>query len=542
MRLILIENGAMLSDVVMQRDEFVVGSGEDCRLRLPDSRIGAHQLVFTPEGDTDWMIEQIHAETPVLVNSTRLVTRQLLKTGDEVSVLDFVIRVFPEYLETGGAVAPLPESSAAAVMQMARFAAFRLPPGTVVKKIEEPLALLASQVHRVGRMSLALSQCVAPEQVMNVALDALQQVFTAQRVWMGIRRVNYGSMEYTEGRVADGKAFDLPETGSKLQPRVLDRGQFLLIPRVSPEDSSSVLAAPLTGPEGNILGMLYLESGEGSRRYEVSDLDYLILLANMVAVQLDAVFRQIAKNRQSTIDGEVSVAHEIQARVTPRKLPQWETLQFGAFREPGRQRTGDVYDLVRLQNNMAAFIVANTPAVGPLPSMLMAQVQAAFRSASMHNDAPHVFMRCMNWILYDGQRDHPLDCVMCMADPATGELRYATAGRMGAFIIGRRGEERPLLGPDSPVALGLERHVNYQTQTERLAPSETLVLFTRGVTTAKNRLDDVFGEERFINILCDGFGQLASNMLKEMLMDLRNFTEGGSQPDDVTVLLAHHPQ
>ena len=53
------------------------------------------------------------------------------------------------------------------------------------------------------------------------------------------------------------------------------------------------------------------------------------------------------------------------------------------------------------------------------------------------------------------------------------------------------------------------------------------------------RNDEDFGEERFINILCDGFGQLASTMLKEMLSDLRNFTEGGVQPEDITVLLAH---
>lgn len=66
-----------------------------------------------------------------------------------------------------------------------------------------------------------------------------------------------------------------------------------------------------------------------------------------------------------------------------------------------------------------------------------------------------------------------------------------------------------------------------------------MVLFTPGVTTAKNRRDETFGEERFVNILCDGFGQLASAMLKDMLTDLRNFTEQGSQPDDITVILAH---
>jgi len=75
----------------------------------------------------------------------------------------------------------------------------------------------------------------------------------------------------------------------------------------------------------------------------------------------------------------------------------------------------------------------------------------------------------------------------------------------------------------------------------RLKRGETLALFTPGVVTAHNSTGETFGEERFVNILCDGFGQLASNMLKEMLQDLRQFTEGGTQPDDITVILAHRP-
>ena len=72
-----------------------------------------------------------------------------------------------------------------------------------------------------------------------------------------------------------------------------------------------------------------------------------------------------------------------------------------------------------------------------------------------------------------------------------------------------------------------------------LEPGESLVLFTPGVTTARNRQGEAFGEERFVDLLCDGFGQPASAMLKEMLTELRNFTEGGQQPNDITIIVAH---
>jgi serine phosphatase RsbU (regulator of sigma subunit) len=184
-------------------------------------------------------------------------------------------------------------------------------------------------------------------------------------------------------------------------------------------------------------------------------------------------------------------------------------------------------------------MVAHTPATGAVPSLLMAQAQTAFRSAVMHQDTPAVCLRMLNWMLYDGQRDHPLECLVGVIDPASGVMRYSIAGHLGAYIISSRGEERKLGAQEASPALGLEKSTVYPLLPEQLEPGETLVLFTPGVVTAKNGRGEVFGEERFINILCDGFGQLASAMLKDLLTDLRSFTEGGQQPDDITVILAH---
>jgi sigma-B regulation protein RsbU (phosphoserine phosphatase) len=124
-------------------------------------------------------------------------------------------------------------------------------------------------------------------------------------------------------------------------------------------------------------------------------------------------------------------------------------------------------------------------------------------------------------------------------EPSTGNMRYARAGKMGAYIISNRGEERGLGTAELTPALAIKKEPIYNLHPERLESGETLVLFTPGVVTARNSKGEVFGEDRFVNILCDGFAQRASNMLKEMHHDLRQFTEAGTQPDDITVILAH---
>jgi hypothetical protein len=535
MRLIVLQEEAMIADVVCGQEAIYIGSRDTCRVQLPDPRVAAQQAVVLPESDGTWFLEQLDTACPIHLNGTTVTGRIGLKTGDEIRLLDYCLRVYPDYEEPPGARPTLGTSRA----QLERFAQAKLPPGAILRRGDEVLSVQPGQLDGLGRVSVAVSGCVTVEELMDLALQSLLATFAAQRAWFGVRRVNYGPMEYEEGRLITGQPTDLPGIGHDLKPRALDRGQFVLVPLVSREEPVSVLAGPLLGPDGT-LGMVYIDSGDTGRRYDVRDLEYFVLQLNLLAYQLDSIFKVTARNRAALIDGQVSVAHEAQARLTPRKIPQWEgQLQFGAFREPGRERAADIYDIVRTPNDQAAFMVAHTPAGGALPALLMVQAQTAFRSAVMHQDHPSNCLRGLNWILYDGQKDHPLECFIGLIDPASGQMRYAIAGHLGAYIIGQRGQERPLGGEEPSPALGLVKTAVYPLLPEQLEPGETLVLFTPGVVTAKNRRDEVFGEDRFVNILCDGFAQLASSMLKEMLNDLRNFTEGGSQPDDITVILAH---
>ena len=535
MRLIVTQNTSMIADVSCDREDLYIGSHDECRVKLTDPRIPPQLAVITPEDDGSWIFTPLDEEQVVQINAANVTEKVTLKTGDEVRVWDYVIRVFPEHKPQEGQAAARRRTS---VARLTKFVQTHLPPGSATKRPEEALALRAGELRGLGEIIVNLSGANTPEELMDVATKTLLRTFGAFRAWIGIRRVNYGPMDYVQGQLLSGQNVELPEIGADLKPRVMDRGQAVLIPRISREQRWSVLVGPLPGPDGP-LGMVYIDSGEGGRRYEPEDLDQFIVISGLVAAQLDSILRQIAKNRSAMIAGEVSVAHAIQARLTPRKLPQWDELSFGAFRELGGERTGDLYDIVRLGNNQAGILVAYTRSTGAIPSMLMGQAQAAFRLAAMHQDPPDVFLKSMNWMLYDGLKDRELHCFVGQIDPASGAMRYAIAGDVGAFIISGRGEER-MLGPTPPAAaLSLAKSTDYPALSETLENGEALALFTPGVTTATNPNGEVFGRERFVDILCDGFGQLASAMLKEMYSDLRGFTEGGAQPDDITVVLAH---
>jgi serine phosphatase RsbU (regulator of sigma subunit) len=537
MRLIVLERSTQLAEIACREEAVYLGSDERCELHLPNPQIASHLGVIYAEEDGVWVFEQIDQASQVQLNGAPITERVRLRVGDQLKVQDYIIRAEPKSEQPVTVVAP-PIVKRTTVDRLTRFVQYRLPPGSVIKKSTDEVTVGPEQMAKVGRTNVALAQCVTIEELMELGLQVLMDLFGAHRAWMGVRHLSYGPLEYVEGRFSTGQTADLPAVGENLKPRVLDRDQFALLPYGDDSDRIPVLAGPLMGTDG-CLGMVFIDAGETDRRFETQDLDFFILLLTTLAAQLDAIFTQIAKNRAAMLEGEVTVAHAIQTRLTPRKLPQWEELQFGAFREMGREHTSDIYDLLRLSNQMALFMIAHTSASGPVPSMLMAQAQAAFRVAAMHLDAPHTCLRSLNNLIYDGTQDHLLDCFIGVIEPPTGNMRYARAGRMGAYIISNRGEARVLGTPEPTPSVAATKDPEYTLLPEKLQAGETLVLFTPGVITAHNSKGEAFGEDRFVNILRDGFGQQASGMLREMLSDLKQFTEAGTQPDDITVILAH---
>lgn len=543
MRLIVLAKSTQVAEIACGEEAIYIGSDGQCDIRLPDPEIPGQLGVIYAEDDGVWVFEQLSELEIVHYNGAEIVDKVRVSRGDQIRIREYLIRAEGEsdqpvkQTEDAGEPRAVKRTS---VARLAQFVQYHLPPGTVTKKTDESITANPEHMSGVAVANVKLGQCDTVEQLMDNALTSVLDMLGANRAWLGVRRLTYGGMDYVEGRFTGGKTADLPETGEKIMPRVLDREQYVLLPYGDDSYKVSMIVGPLIGPDGPI-GMIFIDAGHTKRRYTTSDLDGFILLLNTIAAQLDAIFKKIAGSREAMLKGEVTVSHAIQTRLTPRKLPQWDELQFGAFREMGRERTSDIYDVLKLSNNMALFMIAQTSASGPLPSMLMAQAQAAFRVAAMHLDSPHIFLKSLNALLYDGQQDHALDCFVGVIEPPTGNMRFARAGQMGAYIISADGGERFLAARQPTPPLSLTREPAYELYPEKLKPGETLALFTSGVAAARNSRGDIFGEDRFVSLLCDGFGQLASNMLKEMLHDLQHFTEGGAQPDDITVILAHRP-
>lgn len=535
MRVLVKEGEAVLADLSFEDEEIAIGSESGCGIHLPDMRVSPRNAIVVPHESGDWSIESLDPDNVILVNGHRLTERMPLHNGDEINVHDYLLKVYLDQELERHVV----EDTRLTPEELARIREFPLPAGSVVKRHFDPLTLTQEQLERVSRIGMEVFHCRDIHELVEVTLNTLLIQFNSRVAWIGLRRQPKGELEVLAGKLPSGQPCATTPIIEMLQYRCTERAQHICIRKVRDHpEIGSALGVPLTTPNGP-LGMIYVDHRVKTKRFQIPDLDLLSSIGAQIAAKLDALVQgRLQRNAEITAT-EISVVHTIQAQLDPRSTPSFENLQLAAYSRSGQERPGDMYDVMKHPDTrMTAFMVGHVNATGALLALSLARLHATFRVAVLHNDPPHAFARELNWLMYDERDPSTVDALYLLIDPPSGKIRYCRAGKVGALIINARGEPRALPAGDAP-PIGQVRDFKYSACGETLAPGETLVLYTRGVATCSNAQGDRFGERRFLESVCDGFGQPPSQTIQDLTYELTSFFQDGKHPDDVTIVILH---
>lgn len=538
MRVLVKEGEAVLADLSFEDEEVVVGSDSDCGIHLPDMRVSPRNALIIPLASGEWNIEPVDLDNPIQVNGHKLTEPLTLRNGDEISVHDFLLKIYLDQALERHVI----EDTRLSPEELARIKEFPLPAGSVVKRYFDPVTLTQDQLERVSRIGMEVFHCRDIHELVEIALNTLLVQFEARVAWIGLRRQSKGELEILAGKLPTGQPCPTTPIVELLQYRCTERAQHICIRKVRDQgEIGSAIGVPLTSPTGP-LGMIYVDRRIRGKRFQIPDLDLMSAIAAQIAAKLDALVQGRLQRNAEVTATEISVVHAIQAQLDPRHAPNLENLQLAAYSRSGQERPGDLYDVMKHPDTRTmAFLIGHVNATGAMLALSLARLHATFRVAVLHNDPPHAFARELNWLMYDERDPSTVDALYLLIDPPTGKIRCCRAGKIGALIINSRGEPRALPAGDAP-SIGQVRNFEYAAQQEMLAPGETLVLYTRGVATCCNAQGERFGERRFLELVCDGFGQPPSQTIQDLTYELTSFFQDGKHPDDITIVLLHRTE
>ncbi len=252
----------------------------------------------------------------------------------------------------------------------------------------------------------------------------------------------------------------------------------------------------------------------------------VVLLARQRTIQTAEEERRVRQQYVAGVVGQALLpAH-------PPALPGWQ-IELGVRRAV--EGGGDFYDFLFLPDGRLVVTLADIADRGLGGAVAMTVTRAALRSTARQALPPDQALALANELLCPELAvECSVACAYVLLEPGTGSVEIANGGLPPAYRLGPSGV-RPLdaTGPRLGLALGQ----SWQEQAFQLAPGEALVLYSDGLSNARNGRGDCFGPERLIAALerpQEGNEELHSGVFDE----LERFAGAGWTPgDDMTLLV-----
>ena len=125
-------------------------------------------------------------------------------------------------------------------------------------------------------------------------------------------------------------------------------------------------------------------------------------------------------------------------------------------------------------------------------------------------------------------------CWMGVLTLSTGELLFANAGH-NAPVLFHDNEFTYLKTKPNLMLAGMEQ-IPYAEHKITLVPGDGLFIYTDGITEATDSQDQLYGEERLLNIMKNTKGLASRKVLEVVRKDIDAFVAGAQQFDDITML------
>lgn len=233
-------------------------------------------------------------------------------------------------------------------------------------------------------------------------------------------------------------------------------------------------------------------------------------------------------------EAELDIAREIQKGLLKPEHSEIATAELRGYMDPARDVGGDLYDYCQLDDGKTFVAIADVSGKGISASLFMSRaITLLHLYAQMDYTPARILEEYNNTLASQNPNGMFITTFIAIWDPVRGEMIYSNAGHNIPYVLSDR-----LIPLDQShgVAAGLFEGEKYEDALITLKEGDTLFLFTDGVNEAKNAGGAFYSTERLEEKLTGCIKTQSPDTLTAILNDLRDFTQGAVQNDDITML------
>lgn len=235
---------------------------------------------------------------------------------------------------------------------------------------------------------------------------------------------------------------------------------------------------------------------------------------------------------KTQLDKELRTAGEVQRTLVPRTSRTSGFCECNGNSMPCRAIGGDFFEFIELSPTEVGIVMGDVSGKGPAAALLAALVQGMFAVEAETRDSPAAILSRLNRRLVARRLEGRFVTLAYAVLSSDGWLVYANAGHNPPALLTRNGVQPLACGG---TILGAIETATFEEAAIPVGAGDTLVMYTDGVTEARNPAGDEFGDERFAASLRDHADGTPSALMDAIFADVRTFAAGAEPADDITV-------
>ncbi len=244
----------------------------------------------------------------------------------------------------------------------------------------------------------------------------------------------------------------------------------------------------------------------------------------------------LTPKQQRALEYDLELAAQIQKGLLPPRDLAFAGWDISYLYQPAGMVSGDYCDVMK-ENGHLYFIMADVSGKGVAAAMLSSNLRAVFRSLVPLRLSIEELMVRANRLFRESALPTQYATAVFGKASASGELVLTNAGHLPALLAGKSGV-RSFESMCRP--LGLFSDDTVCVAKARMAPGETLVLYTDGISEAENDAGEEYGSERLRDLLTEQNLCCPTELVNACKQNVAAFRGTRERADDETLLAVQY--
>lgn len=302
-----------------------------------------------------------------------------------------------------------------------------------------------------------------------------------------------------------------------------------------PEHINAILSVPMM-VQSNFIGIIAVYKIDNGEGFNKDDIRLLSIVGSLSAQIIEHARLYQAEIAHEKMKEELKLAAIIQKELQPTRSPVIKGYDIAGKSKSAEEVGGDYFDFIEIGLNKIVVGVGDISGKGVPASLLMANLQATFRTLAFENHDCSGIMRRANRLLYKSTASEKYATFfISIIDFLDNSLCYSCAGHNPALFF-PADLDNPILLNQGGVPLGLYEKSDYVEGRVAFSKDDLMVIYSDGVTEAMNA-EDEFGLNRLIDLVIKNRGKSAKELTDTIISAIDAFIEWAPLRDDVTLVV-----